>query len=98
MPITRRPTANGTASAQDINAVIGRGGSVPRSTANGKSHGPIGRGPFVAVMLRIPKNNLKRVDRLVGNRAVNISRNMWIMEAIHEKILRESTSSTPISL
>lgn len=42
------------------------------------------------VMLRIPENNLGTVDRLVGRRAVNISRNMWILEAINEKILRES--------
>jgi hypothetical protein len=41
-------------------------------------------------MLRIPEVNLGTVDRLVGRRAVNISRNMWILEAIHEKILRES--------
>lgn len=88
MPITRRPSANGTASQKEINSVIARGGSPSRSTAKGP--GPIGRGPFVAVMLRIPENNLGTVDRLVGRRAVNTSRNMWILEAIHEKILRES--------
>jgi hypothetical protein len=90
MPITRRPSANGSASAKDINAVIGRGGSPSRSSASGKKPGPVGRGPFVMVMLRIPENNLGTVDRLVGRRAVNISRNMWILEAINEKILRES--------
>jgi hypothetical protein len=90
MPITRRPSANGTAAtAKDINAVIGRGGTVPRSSGT-KSPGPVGRGPYVAVMLRIPENNLGTVDRMVGRRSVSISRNMWILEAIHEKILRES--------
>lgn len=89
MPITRRPSANGTASAKEVNAVIARGGSVPRSNGT-KSPGPVGRGPFVAVMLRIPERDLGTVDRLVGHRAVSISRNMWILEAIHEKTLRES--------
>lgn len=89
MPITRRPSANGNASAKDINAVIARGGGVPRSNG-AKSPGPVGRGPFVAVMLRIPERNLTIVDRLVSNRAPAVSRNNWILEAILEKVLRDS--------
>jgi hypothetical protein len=50
----------------------------------------VGGGPFAAVMLRIPENNLSVVDRLVDRRAPRISRNLWILEAIHEKILRDS--------
>jgi hypothetical protein len=90
MPITRRPSANGSASAKDVNAVIARGGSPSRSANGVKGPGPVGGGPFAAVMLRIPENNLSVVDRLVDRRAPRISRNLWILEAIHEKILRES--------
>jgi hypothetical protein len=90
MPITRRPSANGAASAKDINSVINRGGSPSRSGSGAKSPGPISRGPFVAVMLRIPEVNLTTVDRLVARRAPAISRNNWILEAILEKVLRDS--------
>ena len=88
MPITRRPSANGSASPKEVNAVIARGGSVPRSNGT-KSPGPVGRGPFIAVMLRIPERNLTTVDRIVANRAPAVSRNNWILEAILEKVLRD---------
>jgi hypothetical protein len=41
-------------------------------------------------MLRIPERNLTTVDRLVANRAPAVSRNNWILEAILEKVLRDS--------
>lgn len=87
MPITRRPTSsNGVAIAKaDVNALISRGGSPSRG--NGKTLNHIVEVP---VVLRIPEDELARVDDLISRRRVRTSRNRWMLEAIAEKILRES--------
>jgi hypothetical protein len=89
MPITRRPSSssNGSLSPKDVNALIGRGGRPARETPGGKN---ADHGEYVAVMLRIRERDLAEVDRLVDRRPVKISRNYWLLEAIHEKALREA--------
>jgi len=91
MPITRRPTSsNGVAMAKaDVTALISRGGSPSRNV----STGPMSRTVEVPVSLRIPENDLARVDEIISRRRVRTSRNRWMLEAISEKILRESKKS-----
>jgi hypothetical protein len=91
MAIARKPKSssngNGQASQAAINALVNKGGSTAR----------MGRPPLdeasrwvaVPVNLRIPEADLLEVDALVQRRTVKITRHHWLLEAIHEKILRE---------
>jgi len=36
-----------------------------------------------AIVLRVPVNLLNKVDQAINNRDINVSRNTWILEAIH---------------
>lgn len=90
MPVTRKPVAKPGASDADatpdeatIRAVIERGGTVA---------GEGGR-PDEAVrkllQLRLPTNLIDRIDGVRRAHVVPPSRHHWILEAIHEKLLRE---------
>ncbi|MDZ3838309.1 MAG: hypothetical protein U0S49_13150 [Rhodospirillales bacterium] len=90
MPVARkpvaRPSASDAAAAPDeatIRAVIERGGTVA---------GEGGR-PDEAVrkllQLRLPTSLIDRIDGVRRAHVVPPSRHHWILEAIHEKLLRE---------
>ena len=36
-----------------------------------------------AIVLRVPVNLLNKIDQAIDNRDINVSRNTWILEAIH---------------
>ena len=80
MTVTRKPRAK-TKSAAAIEAVIAKGGSVPSKRKAKKAH---------AIALRIPDDMLQRIDQLLDARAVRIPRHTWILEAIAERLERES--------
>ncbi|GAB5552864.1 MAG: hypothetical protein Sapg2KO_24550 [Saprospiraceae bacterium] len=48
---------------------------------------------YKRVQLRIPFEYLDRIEKLLENRAGNVSRHTWIMEAIVEKLGKEETQS-----
>ena len=47
-----------------------------------------------AVKLRLPTGLLEQVDQAVARRRPAPSRHQWLLEAIYEKLDRESTSET----
>ncbi len=36
-----------------------------------------------AIILRVPLNLLNKIDQVIDKRDINVSRNTWILEAIH---------------
>jgi len=84
MAITRKPKPI-TTGPIDVDALINKGGSQPRS-------GLPTEDTSVAVVLRIPANILKRVDAAVKARPIRTPRHTWLLEAIHEKLQSESPS------
>lgn len=84
--ITRKPkktTAkqDGKASEAQIERVIRKGGGVP-TTGNGET---------TVVNLRAPAEVIAQVDEAVATRKPKISRHYWLLEAVLEKLEREST-------
>jgi len=89
MPITRKPkSANGHAPNADVSALIRKGGSPAR--AGRAQDFSSGRGGVeIPVIVRVPEAELIQVDALVLRRPVKTPRHTWLLEAIHEKIVRE---------
>lgn len=88
MPITRKPkSANGHLPKAEVNALINKGGS-PARTGRALDFSA-GRGVDIPVIVRIPESALIQVDSLVLRRPVKVPRHTWLLEAIHEKIVRE---------
>ena len=68
---------------QDIEEVINRGGSSAASQEENQEKERI-------FNLRVPESLVEQVDTLRKRRTGKISRNTWILEAIEDKIKRES--------
>ena len=68
---------------QDIDVVINRGGSSADSQEENAEKERI-------FNLRVPESLVAKVDTLRKRRTGKISRNTWILEAIEDKIKRES--------
>ena len=87
MAITRKPKRSSGAGAKtvDIDALINKGGSVA-----GKNGGQQGR-EAVPVILRLPEDILRKVDASVQARRIKTPRHTWLLEAVLEKLEREST-------
>ena len=73
--VTRRPSNAG------VSQVINRGGSSPSAIEQGKER---------IFNLRVPEEIVNKVDALRRKRTGKISRNTWILEAIEDKLERES--------
>lgn len=89
MPITRKPKpANGHSPAADVKAItalIGKGGSPARTGRTAEFSTAVD----IPVIVRVPEAELIAVDSLVMRRPVKTPRHTWLLEAIHEKIVRE---------
>jgi hypothetical protein len=84
MAITRRPKqASGTGKPVDVDALINKGGSVA-----GKNGGQAK--DTVPVILRVPEDILQKVDASVQARRIKTPRHTWLLEAVLEKLERES--------
>ena len=68
---------------QDIEEVINRGGSSAASQEENQEKERI-------FNLRVPESLVEQVDTLRKRRTGKISRNTWILEAIEDKVVRES--------
>jgi len=88
MAITRKPKSSGAPVLVDVDALINKGGSSPAPERDG------GDEP-VAVVLRLPSSVLTRVDAAVKARPVRTPRHTWLLEAIHEKLLRDTVGLEP---
>jgi hypothetical protein len=85
MAITRKPKqSSGTAGKHvDVDALIRKGGSV--AGKNGEQE----KGT-VPVILRVPEDILEKVDASVQARRIKTPRHTWLLEAVLEKLERES--------
>lgn len=87
MAISRKPKQSSGAATKrvDVDALINKGGSVSgRNGAQGKEK------DAVPVILRVPEDILERVDSSVQARRIKTPRHTWLLEAILEKLERES--------
>jgi hypothetical protein len=98
MAIAKKPSRSPAPTAIDpeekkIQELISRGGSQPTTTpppeAAVKSPTPI--------LLRIPAEMVGQLDAALKARPVRLPRHTWILEAIHEKLLRDLSPPTPKS-
>ncbi len=46
----------------------------------------------IRVQLRLDRDKLEEIDNAVNNRKVKISRHLWLLEAIEEKLEREMSN------
>lgn len=84
MAISRKPKqSSSTAKSVDVNALINKGGSV-----GGKNGGQ--ERDAVPVILRVPEDILEKVDASVQARRIKTPRHTWLLEAVLEKLERES--------
>lgn len=84
MAIVRKPAA---VPERAVEAVINKGGRVPAASGSAKATSGRLRTP---VIVRFEPGLLARVDAAVAARELSITRHSWILEALHEKALRES--------
>ena len=85
MAISRKPKQSSNAAAKhvDVDALINKGGSVA-----GKNGGQ--EKDTVPVILRVPEDILQKVDASVQARRIKTPRHTWLLEAVLEKLERES--------
>lgn len=82
MAISKKPSSKTDISEAAIKAVIEKGGSVAKDKLDsGKKN----------LQLRIETDLITQIDNTREKRAVPPSRHSWILEAIYEKIGRETT-------
>ena len=86
--ITRLPVdddPNPTVS-KDIDQFINKGlkTSEPASPSTTDEQEPISR-----IQLRLPKSKVEQIDLIIKERDVKVSRHVWFLEAIEEKLKRE---------
>lgn len=89
MSITRKPQPalpDGTSPTVDIDYLISKGGSVPPQEPPSEAS----KLKVTAVVLRIPGEIGQRLEQALRARPVRIPRHTWILEAIVEKLDRES--------
>jgi hypothetical protein len=90
MAITRKPKPETRIGSRkvDVDALIERGGTVAKRTVVGDEE------KQVPVILRVPEDILGKVDNCVKTRRtqhrIKTSRNNWLVEAVIEKLERES--------
>lgn len=84
MAISRKPKQSSSAATKtvDVDALIKKGGSVAGKNGEEKS--------AVPVILRVPEDILEKVDASVQARRIKTPRHTWLLEAVLEKLERES--------
>lgn len=85
MAISRKPRSSGAPGTGlvDVEALINKGGSTPKPNIE-ETDGA------TAVVLRLPRDVLNRVDAAVKARPIRTPRHTWLLEAVHEKLAREA--------
>lgn len=80
MAIVRKPKRE-----TEVEQLIRRGGGTP---VRGEGETDPKDEP-TAIVLRIPADMLRKIDVSVRGRPVRTPRHTWLLEALHEKLLRE---------
>jgi len=87
MAVTRKPKpSSASASEAEIATLINKGGSAPTRIEST----PGDRPKVTPVALRVPTELIDRLDSSLEHRTVRLPRHTWILEAIAEKLERES--------
>ena len=84
MAISRKPKSQRDERPVNVEALINKGGSVARHEEVANEN------DTTTVILRIPGRILQRVDASVSARPIKTPRNTWILEALLEKLEKES--------
>lgn len=89
MAIARKPQAKPQAQSPsvDVDALIAKGGSVARPEAVEAQSDDDGVGSFT---LRVPKTLLSQIKQQLKAKPIKTDRQRWILEAIVEKLERDS--------
>jgi hypothetical protein len=83
MAISRKPKIDKKeANEKDISNLINKGGSPPSDNENKYKE--------KSILLRIPADTLKKVDEVVKSKQIKTPRHTWLLEAVFEKLHRES--------
>ena len=95
MAITPKPKPKNSLpvdSGVDVDALINRGGSVAGHPSSGR---PVktGEDDVMLVQLRLLPTLVERIDAVVKARLIKIPRHTWLLEAVTEKLKRESETS-----
>ena len=92
MAITKNPGGS-TVSEKDIDALIDRGGSEAETNVGKRRKRGQGRPAqhgMTKVVIRVPDDLLERIETAVEARPLPTPRQHWILEALLEKVERES--------
>ena len=82
MSIARKPQKTSKKTSPDIESLINQGGSIAETNKSLVNEKP--------VSLRIPAGMLAELDNLLQKRTIRMPRHTWILEAVVEKIERET--------
>ena len=85
MAISRKPRPTSTPTF-DVEALINKGGTPPASVEDKPEES-------VAVVLRLPKEMNSHIMDCLKARPVRTPRHTWLLEAVHEKLVRELQSN-----
>lgn len=80
-PLKQKDESKVNVDEAKINAVINKGGSAPKETADTRK--------TVQAMLRLKPDLLERIEVAAASRPVYTSRHSWMVEALLEKLKRE---------
>ena len=83
MAIAKKP--NNKLEEDKINALIEQGGSIPKDKVTGDV--------IKLIQLRIPSSEIERIDNLIASRRPKPPRHSWILEAIYEKLEKDSVQT-----
>jgi hypothetical protein len=96
MALSKKPTKP-TADTEgvDIDALINKGGSVPSAkkvepVQAEKQQKKVLKSGMVPIQLRLSPDVLDRIDGLIEARVIPTSRHNWFMEAVADKIKKET--------
>jgi hypothetical protein len=80
MAITPKPKRIAAPAGVDVEALISKGGSTPGKPKTNEE---------AALVLRLPMVMIEQIHVLLKARPIKTSRHRWIVEAVHEKLIRE---------
>ena len=87
--ISRKPNKSVVLSNVDVDALINKGGEVPKNKAPEKSKTDKTPPKKIPVQLRLSQDLLNIIDGIIDDRIVRVSRHTWFLEAISDKIEKE---------
>ncbi len=86
MAISRKPkTSEKQVKEQNINALINKGGSIAKENSDGGKQ-PGGK----PILIRVPAEALQKIDEIVSAKKIKTPRHTWLLEAVFEKLERET--------